>query len=141
MVYYIIISYTLPVLYLPSPVHSILIYISQSSSPKYLTPHVLSDGNVEWCSLYLYRVVFEHLTSGVILLYITIIHIIHYTYTIIILYIILYSPLLLFPLLPSPLPSSLLLSIIPRILVGTWIHLFIFPIRQSDPACFIGVDG
>ena len=21
-----------------------------------LTPHVLSDGNVEWCSLYLYRV-------------------------------------------------------------------------------------
>ena len=27
--------------------------------PTILTPHVLSDGNVEWCSLYLYRVVFE----------------------------------------------------------------------------------
>ena len=41
---------------LPSPTH--LPFPIQQSSQS-LTPHVLSDGNVEWCSLYLYRVVFE----------------------------------------------------------------------------------
>ena len=54
------------------------------------------------------------------------------------------SPL---PLLPIFLPSLPLFSLIHSILVGTYIYLFIFnhnlPIanQQSDPACFIGVDG
>ena len=63
-----------------------------------LTPHVLSDGNVEWCSLYLYRVVFR---AGVIY------YILYYT-----LFFLIYSSLL--PLLfllssqfPLLLPSSL----------------------------------
>ena len=30
-----------------------------SNNPKVLTPHKLTDGNVEWCSLYLYRVGFR----------------------------------------------------------------------------------
>ena len=58
------------------------------------TPHKLTDGNVEWCSAYLYRVVFWAgvrlswcwcfvlmLTYGVILYYILYYTIIYYTYT------------------------------------------------------------
>ena len=64
--------------------------------------------------------------------------------------------LFLFPFLSSPIyPSSLLIPSSPPLLflyshplihsirVGIWISLFIFSPhpRQSDPSCFIGVDG
>ena len=44
---------------------------------------------------------------------------------------------------PNPLlPLSFPILLIQSIRVGTWIYLLIlFPIRQFDPACFIGVDG
>ena len=50
------------------------------------------------------------------------------------------------PLLPFLIPilffyNPLFSSSIQSIRVGSSISLFIFPIRQSDPACFIGVDG
>ena len=63
----------------------------------------------------------------------------------VLIYVLFLFPLLLFP---HPFPSifcsfpSLPLPLIQSIRVGTSLGLFIFPPhRQSDPACFIGVDG
>ena len=49
----------------------------------------------------------------------------------------------LFPSHPSLLLPSFPILLIHSIRVGTYIHLFIFStsINNSDPACFIGVDG
>ena len=94
------------------------------------------------------------------LLYLTLLYIIFYTilyyYIIIIIYYILYILYytLLFcsssshlPNIPLPLPFYSP-PLIHSIRVGTYLYLFIFssdlsniPNQQSDPACFIGVDG
>ena len=114
----------------------ILIYIPDSSNN--LTPHVLSDGNVEWCVLVSGWVLcFVLVYILLIIIYYTIIHYFHY----IISYLILYSPLLQicssFPIfssssysssLPPTLSCYSLIShlLIHSIRVGTYIYLLIF---------------
>ena len=123
-----------------------LLYYPSNNS----TPHVLSEWMVEVCRFEVYRFglclcFVLVLTLGVIL-YITIIY-----YITIISYLILYSSyssdlLLFLSFSPSSVLFLLILSFLPILIhsirVGIWIHLFINnPIQQSDPACFIGVDG
>ena len=139
---------TIPPLIPINLIHSIRVgtyirFLYTLPSRNNLTPHVLSDGNVEWCSLYLYPVVFR---AGVI----------YY-------YIILYSPLpqsifCSFPIFPSSLlilpslpsqsysSSTLLFSspnpdLIQSIRVGYSLCLFILSTQQFDPAQTNGVDG
>ena len=88
---------------LPSPTH--LPFPIQQSSQS-LTPHVLSDGNVEWCSLYLYRVMFMFRADVDVWCYIILYY---YRYIIIILYLILYSSFFWSILLPLLFHSFLFL--------------------------------
>ena len=140
---------------IPLPIPTILyvsvltygyLYSRLISQSTILTPHVLSDGNVEWCSFNVcgVRLMFcAGVTCGV-MLYIILLLYIYYYY--ILYYTLLFSfPILFLFLLPFHLSSSSPSSILPILL------LFLLPIfvcisfyhqsDNSDPACFIGVDG
>ena len=152
-----------------------------------LTPHVLSEGCLEWCILLVsglclcFELVCWCLCFVLVLYYI----IISYTYIILLSYIYYYyilyiyyyyilyytllSSILFFSFLPSSIPlplsqysfytcrelhlliytlqiyssspSFLPLSSFPSLLFLPHLFSYSLPNQQSDPACFIGVDG